>query len=627
MAVKNMNDVRNKIKESLIKGNLCFFTGAGMSISPPAYLPLGMQIIDAIVDFLLEKSDLFAYPNIKKWVKGVSSNIPMELLWEVLVRVAGNDILDALSILEGGIPNKDHTAIALFCSKYKIKSIFTLNFDTLHEKAISSYTSREARSICTQKDFEEFYNFSDDENIIRVVHLHNILKRGEYSELASTVSKVGTGLPRYKAIPFINSIKSNDIICAGYSNGDIDTFPLLAETQNILYWYHHTGNLPPTVEKYSQQPNNKLEFIERENDEKGFWNVLSGLDREIEQKIHTIGIDDTWDSCVYTQKKRCLINKLKNNLGRTDLEITKACRLAVSILCDELGNRDYAQLILKLNLSQIDKRQNINYAESMLAGHLNERLGNISAAITMFSKAKVSAPTNLNLQEAELEYISAKLGAWKRNPLKVCLLINWLISIRKLSKTKHIKIKQRVYWELGDLSHFIAEFLLIPSSLFIFVTKGKLSIRQTKVALVLDNIAIIIFRKLRKRLFVLAVHYYVKMLKLSMKAAEDEIPGYTSLAFVRLCESLAGSGKLRQAKYALSFLKRGERFYKWVKSEHGKANTTCAKGVVGFYDKNFTEALNNLQNAQNEYGSHYAGILKTMFYIFRVNNWETKSRS
>jgi len=627
MAVKNMNNVRIKIIESLKKGNLCFFTGAGMSISPPASLPLGMQIIDAIVDLLLEKSELLAYPNIKQWVKGLSSNIPMELLWEVLVRVAGNDILDALSILEGGMPNKDHTTIALLCSKYKIKTIFTLNFDTLHEKAISLYTSREARSICTPKDFEEFNNLSDDANIIWVVHLHNILKSGEYSKLATTVSKVGTGLPRYKAIPFIDSIKSNDIICAGYSNGDIDTFPLLAETQNILYWYHHTGNLPPTVEKYSQQPNNKLEVVERENGEKGFWNVLSGLDREIEQQIHAIGIDDTWDSSVHTQKINSLINKLKNNLGQTDTEITKACRLAVSILCDELGNRDYAQQILKLNLSQIDKRQTINYAESMLAGHLNERLGNISSAITMFSKAKVSAPTSLNLQEAELEYISAKLGAWKRNPLKIHLLINWLISIRKLSKTKYIKVAQRVFWELGDLSHYIAEFLLIPSSLFIFVSKGKLSIQQTKVVSALDNIAIIIFRKLRKRLFVLAAYYYGRMLKLSMKAAEDEIPGYTSLALVRFCESLAGSGKLRQAKYALSFLKKGERFYEWVKSEHGKANTTCAKGVVEFYDKNFTEALNILQNAQKEYGSHYAGVLKTMFYIFRVENWKTNSRS
>lgn len=622
-----MNNARKKLLGSLKKGNLCFFTGAGMSISPPAYLPLGTQIINAIIDLLLEKSDLLTHPNINQCVKELLSNIPMELLWEVLVRIRGNDILDALSVFEGGSPNKDHASIALFCSKYKINTIFTLNFDILHEKAISSYTTCKARSICSPKDFVDFQNLANDTNLICVVHLHNMLKSDEYSKLVTTVGKIGRGLPGYKAIPFIDSIKSKDFICAGYSNGDIDTFPILAETQNLLFWYLHNGDLPPAVEKYSKQPNTKLEILKRENSEKGFWNILSGLDSEIEQQIYSIKIDDTWDENVHKQKISCLINKIKQNLGKNDIEITKACRLTLAILCDELGFREFAKQILNLSLSIIDERQTINYAESMLAGHLYERLGNITPAITTFSKAKAFASTNLQFQEAELEYISAKLGAWKRNPFKLCLLFYWCYSINKLSKTKYTKIAQRISWELGDFFHYIAEFLLIPSSLFIFVTKNKLSVRQTKVVMTLDKIAINIFRPLRKRNLLLAAYYYRKMLQLSRAAVEDEIPGFTSLALVKLCESLAGSGKLRLAKYSFSLLIKGERYYEWVKSEHGKANTTCAKGIMEFYDNNFTESLNVLQNAQKEYGSHYAGVLKTMFYIFRVENWKRNLRS
>ena len=122
-------------------------------------------------------------------------------------------------------------------------------------------------------------------------------------------------------------------------------------------------------------------------------------------------------------------------------------------------------------------------------------------------------------------------------------------------------------------------------------------------------------------MFRISAHFYTEVLRISRSNLTDVFPSYVSLGYIRLVEVLAGSGNIRQAKFALGMLEKGENFYLWVQSEHGQANVLCAKGIYFFYSKNLRKSKIFLNRAKKKYGSHLSGILKTNIYDFRIDNW------
>jgi hypothetical protein len=338
-------DMRVILKERLEHGQIVFFTGAGISFALPAGLPLGKQIIDSITSLVINNADirrLFPKELIDSWEKTISQ-VPMELIWETLVRSTDEGVLSALKILESGFPNKDHISIALACERFDVRVVFTLNFDLLHEKAFETYTNLLPISIVTKEDFLDFLNqekYTHLSNKVYIIHLHNALISADYKDLVTTVSKVGTGLPRYKQLVFKKVLENNDVICAGYSNGDVDTFPVIASTLHNLFWYKYgiEEELPSSVKKAKDSFGRRFVMVERLPYESGFGELLCSLDATISSRIEKIS-EGFSSQKTFTPKER--INEMEHilieNLGTAEDKRTQRSRLFLAILLDELG--------------------------------------------------------------------------------------------------------------------------------------------------------------------------------------------------------------------------------------------------------------------------------------------------
>ena len=620
---------REQLLHSLEHQKLVFFTGAGLSFSSPANLPLGKQIIDSIIKLIIANANInnnFSPDEINQWIKRIS-HVPMELIWETLVEISSSSILSALKILEDGMPNDDHIAIALACEKYNISIIFTLNFDVLHEEAISKYTNLKPISVITKKDFLNFaQNSKKTDNMVYVVHLHGAIKSGNYADLITTVTKVGNGLSRYKKLSFLNFLEHNDLICAGYSNGDADTFPLILTTKNMLFWYKFSSSedVPLRLTNPKKSLDLKLIIIERLIKENGFSELLTSIDGDIRKKMRKLKSNTLKQIVSPTPHKRLEVmeaNILKY-LGNNNNQRQKTSRLFLAKILDELGKRDASQKILKLASHTSSNRQSVIYMENMLAGHLNERLGNVQKAIKHFSIATQISHNKEKHYSAVLEKASAHLGIWKRSPHKVRHLLIWLYHITRLSDTENDKTEQRRLWEIGDLYHFFADYLMVPSTIVIW--KFRKLLKFPVILSNVDKLALFSNKFLRIRLLKCSAHYYLSAIKLAYKLDEDTLPNYTGLALIRAAEVFAALGKNTQAQYLLRLSKEGENFYEWVQSEHGIANVTCAKAIVNFYAGNVNKSNKLLELATKQYGSHHAGVLKSKMFIFRNNYWEKK---
>jgi len=617
-------DTRVIFKERLEHGQVVFFTGAGISFALPAGLPLGKQIIDSITSLIINNADIRqSFPDklIDSWEK-IISQVPMELIWETLVRSTDEGILSALKILESGFPNKDHISIALACERFNVRVIFTLNFDLLHEKAFETYTNLLPISIVTKEDFLNFLNqekYTHLSNKVYIIHLHNALMSADYKDLITTVSKVGTGLPRYKQLAFKKVLENNDVICAGYSNGDVDTFPVIAGMLRSLFWYKYgiEEELPSSVKKAKDNFGRRFVMVERLPHESGFGEMLCSLDATISSKIEKIS-EGFSSQKTFTPKER--INEMEHilveHLGTEEDKRTQRSRLFLAILLDELGRRDESLRILQIGISD----NKTIYVENMVAGHVAERLGDVTKAIQHFLLAQDNARSEREKYEALLERSSAHLGVWKRFPHKISNLLIWLVNIKKLSNTGFDKIEQRRLWEIGDFAQFIADYLIIPST--IAVWKIKEHLKYAFYLNILDRISLLVLKPARNFFLKLSAKYYFSAIKLAMKLDEDTLPNYTGLSYIRAAEVIAALGKRNQAKYLLGMSKKGEAYYEWTQSQHGFANSTCASAIVSFYAKDFNTSQVLFESAIKQYGSHSAGILKCKIFLFRLLFWQ-----
>lgn len=611
------------LKERLEHGQIVFFTGAGISFALPAGLPLGKQIIDSITSLVINNADirrLFPKELIDSWEKTISQ-VPMELIWETLVRSTDEGVLSALKILESGFPNKDHISIALACERFDVRVVFTLNFDLLHEKAFETYTNLLPISIVTKEDFLDFLNqekYTHLSNKVYIIHLHNALISADYKDLVTTVSKVGTGLPRYKQLVFKKVLENNDVICAGYSNGDVDTFPVIASTLHNLFWYKYgiEEELPSSVKKAKDSFGRRFVMVERLPYESGFGELLCSLDATISSRIEKIS-EGFSSQKTFTPKER--INEMEHilieNLGTAEDKRTQRSRLFLAILLDELGRRDEALRILQIGVTD----NKTIYVENMVAGHVAERLGDVTKAIQHFLLAQDNARSEREKYEALLERSSAHLGVWKRSPHKISNLLIWLVNIKKLSNTGFDKIEQRRLWEIGDFAQFVADYLIIPSA--IAVWKMKEHLKYAFYFNILDRVSLLILKPTRNFFLKLSAKYYFSAITLAMKLDEDTLPNYTGLSYIRAAEVIAALGKRNQAKYLLGMSKKGEAYYEWTQSQHGFANSTCASAIVSFYAKDFDTSQVLFETAIRQYGSHSAGILKCKIFLFRLLFW------
>ena len=617
---------RQILRKSLEKG-LVFFTGAGISASYPSALPLGYQISNLATTLLVDSANI-TEQELKNNVSQYISNIPMELLWESITRAVGPKALNALQVLKRGSPNKDHIMIALACDVYPGKVIFTLNFDLLHEKAVRKFTELSVERVSGNTS-ETNINPFEKTTEISVIHLHGALSLHEsYSKLAATVSNIGTGLPKNKANLLNAAINKWDVLCAGYSDQDSDTFPILENIPNRLFWYSYDGVLPKNVEVARRKLGDRFILLNRNKYEEGFWQLLNSASPLLEKEFKKITNKEKWIKKSWGDKQRSLMRYRLSNmerilldqLGRDKNQREYVSRLILSILSDELGKREDSIKLLSLPRNKFSPTHELIYTEYMLRGHNLERKGDVRTASQMFKKAILHAPDELKLQHAQVELASARIGIWKRQPFLLGYIVSWYILISRYKQLNPM-LRSRMEWEIGDLAHFVGEYLLFPSSILLYLNRGNISKTLLKPIGIADKFILLFFNSFRKRLLQVAAKYYSSAARFALRQSNDPLPGYTSLALIRFAECLAALGKVAPANYALKLATRADQFYSWVKSEHGKANSTCAQGIVAFYSGRINESRILLSRAKKEYGSHLSGIGKATLFELRLTTW------
>jgi tetratricopeptide (TPR) repeat protein len=560
------------------------------------------------------------------------STLPMESLWEALSRVLGEEVISALNSISSEDPNLDHAMIAVACEIFPAHLIFTLNFDALHEKAVEQYTELDPVSLTNSTHFipvsRSVINDLSLSYTCYIIHLHGSLgTQNSYREIVSTVSSTGTLLPASKRRILEEALERYDIICAGYSNNDVDTIPLILQTQNRLFWYSHSGSIPEQVKEFANRFPERYIQIRRNNDEQGFGDVLLSSSHELAAKAS--------ERLIFLRRKinvqnhqahlRSILVQLTQNISQfleePNTSEVRVGRTILAIILDEIGKREDALRLINSDIEAYPASSNLLYAEMMLRGHNRDRLGEPRIAIKEYSQAAKCAPTRSQHALADILASSAALGTWKRNPILICMLLRWIMSILRWAGNNLEAIDQIYLWELADFCHHISEFLLFPSSFKAYID-NEFAFSNKRPIVFIDYLLFNLLGFLRIFLLRKATYLYMKLIRLGISREKDLHPEYTSLGIYRVIEVMAALGKHSQARYILNNLaSRSDRFYKWSHSEHGQANSICARGVAYLYSGEIHAALDLFQKARLMHGSHKSGQLKADIYIYRARYW------
>src|SRR5688572_20712284 len=119
-------------RSAIEAGNVVFLVGAGISVDPPAGLPVAPELSRALA---IDLSDQIRLPDrLRSRVAGAISRLRPEVLGDILVEHLGSSALNPVStLLRRGSSNRWHVflaqALGYGCS------VVTTNFDTLIEEA------------------------------------------------------------------------------------------------------------------------------------------------------------------------------------------------------------------------------------------------------------------------------------------------------------------------------------------------------------------------------------------------------------------------------------------------------------------------------------------------------------
>jgi hypothetical protein len=626
---------REKLHHSLKRG-LVLLIGAGISSSWPSSLPMGREITQAVVGLLIAHAHFFVESSNDNLVYGFLEkvkSIPMELMWESLIRTIGDGVLHALSVMQTSSFNINHTAIAFACQQWNIPIVFTLNFDTLLEQAISNKSRLLAVVLSTNSDFgQQSFPLEQTNTITRqpiIAHLHGSIEGGyPYKEIGSTITSIGAGLSPTKRSFLSKAIQHWDILCAGYSDQDADVFPNVCRTQNNVFWYTHSGAVTSRIREGMKPLGDRFILLSRNSGEVNFSDILFSISPDLERASrralpmgHSLERESDRLPSV-TVKLHLLKDIVEQHLGSSEQERSYASRLIISTILTELTDwKNALQVIGSFNSSNLWFPKHLVNREMMIRGEIADRIEDPNSATQYFKQAGKMSTTIEDLVIANVMETSSLLGQWKRHPLRLDLLLTWLFQIRNVLH-RNIDVAQSIcLWELADFCHYFAEVLLIPSSLQIY-RLGYIHPNFNLLYRLLDKFFTFITNPLRKSLFVIAAYRYIASARHGIQSVLDRQPAYTALSLLRLAEVLAALGKRSQAEYVLSGLAfRADAFYSWVQSGHGIANALCAQAIVAFYRGEKSQAMTFLTQSENLYTSHQSGIKKVRAFQFRVQEW------
>src|SRR5205823_13323402 len=120
-----LNDARRKV----------FFVGAGISKDPPTCFPLGFEFSPAMISGVAVGDSFLEY-HAAPLLRSINAGLPgcrPEVLLEIARQGIGNRVLRLLDVLDVGLPNIYHYALASALRAGHI--VITTNFDVMIEQA------------------------------------------------------------------------------------------------------------------------------------------------------------------------------------------------------------------------------------------------------------------------------------------------------------------------------------------------------------------------------------------------------------------------------------------------------------------------------------------------------------
>jgi len=238
----------NQSFKDIIKENpkLTFLIGAGCSIDAPSCLPAGRKMMDEIIKYICEESEVDRVLGVK--------DLRFEALIELFRDFLDKDliVIDYYGLCDK--PNLQHFFLADMINKGNF--VMTTNFDFLIEYAILQLgiPKNDIKIVITRRAFEK-HNDPNDlfiRGFKTLYKIHgsskNVIKDKDIKDtLVATIQAFGSnkdGMNVFQVEPFKkaffeNITKNRSLVVMGYSGSDdFDVVPTLKVLKNIenLYW-------------------------------------------------------------------------------------------------------------------------------------------------------------------------------------------------------------------------------------------------------------------------------------------------------------------------------------------------------------------------------------------------------
>ena len=228
-----------RIWNSMRKGDLLFFVGAGISKASPAQLPLARELVQAIIETLLRNEYFLSRKNrILKDLESIRLEVFLQLMYEQI----GKASLQTLGVLKEGEPNLNHFFLARLAKQRVISHILTTNFDALIEKACSEekirYYVQAREGQFTRRLFDR----------LSILKFHGTLEEDgmeAQNSIQATINQIWRGFANQpqKRRTLRHFLKNYDLVFMGYSGQDEFTINKVLRTTKSsreIFWIKHS---------------------------------------------------------------------------------------------------------------------------------------------------------------------------------------------------------------------------------------------------------------------------------------------------------------------------------------------------------------------------------------------------
>jgi hypothetical protein len=237
----------NQICDDLKNGQLVIFAGSGISVDPPSNLPAGNKWRKQLLDKMesICKKHIISIDK-TEWVNARKSHrfLMPETIFEHTYRIFGEKSLKFFDVLDTKNFNFCHKVLSNFASKGMLKKLITLNFDVLIEEALNS--EHVGYIVITPKNEWKINQHLGQHITLYKPHgsfpLNEKYRDQKYDDLIYSLSTIQQNPLEKVEQNIIEMTKDRSILFIGYSDNDLDIFPIFFNNSNLfnkVYWFEY----------------------------------------------------------------------------------------------------------------------------------------------------------------------------------------------------------------------------------------------------------------------------------------------------------------------------------------------------------------------------------------------------